>query len=118
LRDEDLDVVVNGEDHKVPVDDIQDLSLHGDDVVGRVPPLDHVVEGLGTWILDLEVLGRDQEAHQRDEDGVILLVSGHLRGVNVHQVHGVMDGLVVRLQAVSDVGQVIDTFHTFLKLVS
>jgi hypothetical protein len=78
LRDKDLDIVINGEDHKVPIDDIEYFSLHGDDVVGRVPPLHHVIEGLSAWILDLKVLGGDQQAHQRDKDGVILLVSGHL----------------------------------------
>jgi hypothetical protein len=112
LVDEYLEELVHGEDHKLPLECIQDMALGIQDLVIGVPSLNHVVEGVSAWILDLMVLARDHQAHNGHQQGVI--VSLLLRRVQVHQHHGVVDRLVLRTQAVRDVAKVVYSFHPFL----
>lgn len=53
LRDEELHVVVDWEDHKVPIDDIQKLALHGNNIVCRVSSLHHIIKSFCSRILNL-----------------------------------------------------------------
>lgn len=64
LRDEHAHVVEQREVHQLPVDDLEHLALSGNNQVSVVPIVDLVVEGIGAWILDLKVLGRDEQAAQ------------------------------------------------------
>lgn len=114
LRDEELHVVVDREHHQLPVQDVEHLAFHRDDEVAVVSIAHLVVQSICSWILDLQVLCRDQKAHERDQNSVILLVLGKLGGVDVHEVNSVMDGLVVTLQGVSDIAEVVYPLDPFL----
>ena len=74
LRDEQLDIVVYGEDHQLPVDDVEDLTLSRYDEVAIVPVAHLVVKSIGTRIFDLQVLGGDEEADERDEYCIVLFI--------------------------------------------
>lgn len=111
---EHFDVVVDGVDHELPVDDVEDTPFCGDDQVGIVSSVDHIVQSICTRVFDLEVLGRDEEADEGNQKGVIVPDSPHLGRIDVHQVHSVMDRLVVTLKAFSDVAQIVNSLHTFL----
>ena len=95
LRDEHLDVVEEREVEQLPVDLLEDFALRLNDLISSVPVADLVVQGVGAGILDLQVLAGDEQAAEADEQRVVLLVLRDLRRVEVHQVHGVVDGLVV-----------------------
>ena len=95
LRDEHAHVVEQREVHQLPVDNLKDLTLSADDQVSVVSIVDLVVEGVCAGILDLQVLGRYQEAAQGDEQCVVLFVLRHLGRVQVHQVDGMMNSLIV-----------------------
>ena len=95
LGDEELDVVVQREVQQLPVDGLEDDTLGRDDLVSRVPVLHLVVESIGTGVLDLEVLRGDEKAAKTDQECVVLFVLGNLRGVQVHQMDCVVDGLAV-----------------------
>lgn len=114
LADEDFDVVVYWEEHQLPVDGVKNLALHVDDDRGGISLVDHVVEGVSTRVLRLQILGGDQQCHKRDQDGIVVSVLGHLRGVEIHQVDGVVDRLVVALETVSNIAEVVNTFDSFL----
>ena len=116
MGDEHFDVVVDGVDHQLPVDDVEDTAFRGDDQVGIVPSVDHIVQSICSWVFDLEVLGRNEEADEGDQQGVIVHSPHppHLGRVDVHQVDSVVDGLVVTLKAFSDIAQVVNSLDTFL----
>jgi hypothetical protein len=113
LTDKDFDVVVYWEEHELPVDGVKNLALHVDDDISGVSLMDHIIECISTWILRLQILGGDQQCHKRDQDGIIISFAWHLRGVKVHQVDGVVDRLVVALEAVSNIAEVVNTFDSF-----
>ena len=114
LPDEDFDVVVNWEEHELPVDCVKNLTLHVDDDISGISLMDHIIECVSTWILRLQIFGRNQECHKRDQDGIIISFVWHFRGVKIHQVDGVVDRLIVALEAVSNIAEVINTFDSFL----
>lgn len=95
LRDEHTHVVEQREVHQLPVNDLEHLALSGDDQVSGVSIVNLVVEGIGARIFDLQVLRRDEEAAKRDKKSVVLVMSRHLGSVKVHQVHGMMNSLIV-----------------------
>ena len=114
LRDEELHVVVDREHHQLPVQDVEHLAFCGDDEIAVVSIAHLVVQSICSWIFDLQVLCRDQKAHERDENSVVLFVLGQLGGVDVHEVDSVMDGLVVALQGVGNVAEVVYPLDPFL----
>ena len=114
LRDEELHVVIDREHHQLPVQDVEHLAFHGDDEITVVSIAHLVVQSICSWILDLQVLCRDQKAHERDQNSVILFVLGKLGGVDVHEVNSVMDGLVVTLQGVGNIAEIVYPFDPFL----
>lgn len=57
LRNEELDVVVYSVDQEVPVDGLEDLTLHCNDQVSVILALHHVVEGISSWVFNLKVFG-------------------------------------------------------------
>jgi hypothetical protein len=74
LGDEELHVVVQREVQQLPVNGLEDDAFSRDDLVGRVPIGDLVVESIGAWVLNLKVFGGDQQAAKTDEECVVLLV--------------------------------------------
>tara|TARA_B110000285_G_C15131443_1_gene623858 strand:- start:466 stop:744 length:279 start_codon:yes stop_codon:yes gene_type:complete len=59
LRDEHLDEVVDRISQELPVNSVKDLAFHRYNIVSGVPSLYHIVEGIGTRVLDLQELGGD-----------------------------------------------------------
>lgn len=115
LTDEDLDVVVNWEQHQLPVDSVKNLTLHVDDDIGGISLMDHVIECVSTRILGLQILGGDQQSHERDQDGIVVSFLWHFRRVKVHQIDSMMDGLVVTLQAISNIAEIVNSLDPFLQ---
>lgn len=114
LRDEELHVVIDGEDHELPVNDVEDFTLGCNDQVAIVPVAHLVVQSVSARVLYLQVLGRNEEADERDEHRVVLFILRQLGGVDVHQMNGVVNRLVVTLQGVSNIAEVVyslDSFH-------
>lgn len=78
LRDEHLDIIINRIGQQLPVNSVKDFALHRYDIVSGVPSLDHIVQCISTWVLDLQELGRDKQAAKRNQDCIILFVPWHL----------------------------------------
>ena len=114
LRDEELDVVVDRENHELPVNYIENTAFHCDDEVCGISTGHHVVQCVRAWILDLKILGRNEKTYQRDQQGIIISDSPHLWWINVHEVDCVVDRLVITLKAFSYVAQVVDSLDSFL----
>ena len=114
LTDEDFDVVVYWEKHELPVDSVKNLALHVDDDICGISLMDHIIQCISTWILRLQILCGNEQCHKRDQDGIIISFVWHFRGVKIHQVDGVVDRLVVALEAVSNIAEVVNTFDSFL----
>jgi len=81
LAEEHPDVVKDREDSELPVNSSQYFTFHVDDEIFGIPPLHHIVKCISSRILDLQVLGGDQETAYLDEDSIVLLILGDLRRV-------------------------------------
>ena len=114
MRDEHADVVEQREVHQVPVDCLEHFAFSLDDVIGAVPVADLIIQSICSRILDLEVLRRDEQAAKANQQGVVLAMLGHLGRIEVHQVYGMVDSLIVGLEGVGNVRQVVNPLDAFL----
>ena len=112
LSNKDLKIIIHGIDHQLPIDCVQHVSLSIENLVIGVPSFNHPVERFSSRIFDLMIFARNHQANKRNEDGIIFFI--HSGGIKVHQLHCMVDGLVVRLEAIGDVAEVINPFNTFL----
>jgi len=64
LRYKELDIVIDRENHQLPVDCIKNTALHIDDQVTSISSIDHIIQCVSARIFYLKVFSRDQEAHQ------------------------------------------------------
>ena len=79
LTDEDLDVVVNWEEHELPVDRVEDRAFHGDDDVRVISLMHHIIKCVSPWVLGLQILSGYEQCHKRDQDSIIVPILWHLR---------------------------------------
>jgi hypothetical protein len=115
LRNKKSNIIINWEDHKVPIDCVKKNPFHVDNDISRILSLSQIVQCISSWIFDLQILCRNKQSYQRNQKCVIFLILGHLTRIYIHQVYSMMYCLVVCLKSISYKRQIIYSFHTFLK---